>query len=630
MCGIAGLISRVSLFAPSSCADALQPMLDAISHRGPDGNERWSNGHLFMGHRRLSIIDLTGGTQPMLGDSGCVITYNGEIYNYIELRDELIAKGERFKTQSDTEVLLRLYEREGADCVDRLVGMFAFAIWDPHRNKVFFARDRLGKKPLYIHVGDEGMAFASEIKALTHVPWLKDKLDIDLCSISDYLSLGYILSPKTAFKQVFKLPAASMGWWNPENGEFSSHEYWKVEEFFKADKLENSKRTVERFDEIFNEAIMFRLRSDVPVAAYVSGGLDSVAVASRIKRAVGGENVKGFAIGFADPSYDESRFATAAARHIGMDIRVEELIPATRQDLQNIVWHADEPFADTSIVPTYLLNKVARKEYKVAISGDGADEILAGYATHSADRLFSYWSRFPGPLKKAAHVMASKMLPPSYRKVSWDYKLQKFLAAHVLSPQEAHYSWRSIFGNSEKNALFSDGALSRLGDYEPYDTYSDLYERVRGADFLDQCLFVDIKTWLQDDILVKVDRMSMANSIEVRCPFLDHRLVEFSAQLPIELKMTMASRKKILRQVVADEIPRSILKRGKQGFTSPTRHFGFNSVPSDNGTGIFRPGFELNPSAEDVTYKSFVFGVLDNWMEIYGRFKKGQSWSVVS
>ena len=630
MCGIAGLISRVSNFAPSSCADALQPMLDAIAHRGPDGNERWSNGRLFMGHRRLSIIDLTGGTQPMVGESGCVITYNGEIYNYIELRDELIAKGERFKTQSDTEVLLRLYEREGAECVDRLVGMFALSIWDPHRNKVFFARDRLGKKPLYIHVGDEGMAFASEIKALTHVPWLKGQLDIDLRSISDFLSLGYILTPKTAFKQVFKLPAANVGWWNPENGEFSSHEYWKAEEFFKADKLENRRRTVERFDEIFNEAVTFRLRSDVPVAAYVSGGLDSVAVASRIKRAVGGENVKGFAIGFADPSYDESRFATEAARHIGMDIGVEQLVPATRQDLQNIVWHADEPFADTSIVPTYLLNKVARREYKVAISGDGADEILAGYATHSADRLFSYWSRFPRPLKKAAHVMASKMLPPSYRKVSWDYKLRKFLAAHVLSPQEAHYSWRSIFSNAEKEALFSEGALSGLGDYEPYDTYSELYGRIRGADFLDQCLFVDIKTWLQDDILVKVDRMSMANSIEVRCPFLDHRLVEFSAQLPIELKMSLASRKKILRQVVADEIPKAILKRGKQGFTSPTRHFGFNSVPSDNGTGIFRPGFELNPSAEDVTYKSFVFGVLDNWMEIYGRFKKGQGWNIVS
>jgi len=605
-------------------------MLDAIAHRGPDGNEVWSNGRLFMGHRRLSIIDLSGGTQPMIGDSGCVITFNGEIYNYIELRDELIAKGERFKTQSDTEVLLRLYEREGADCLDRLVGMFAFAIWDPHRNNVFFARDRLGKKPLYIHVGDEGMAFASEIKALTNVPWLKDKLDIDLRSVSDFLSLGYILTPKTVFKQVFKLPAAGYGWWNPENGEFSSGEYWKLEEFFKADKLENCKQTIERFDEIFNEAITFRLRSDVPVAAYVSGGLDSVAVASRIKRAVGGENVKGFAIGFSDPSYDESRFATAAARHIGMDIGVEELIPATRRDLRNIVWHADEPFADTSIVPTYLLNKVARREYKVAISGDGADEILAGYSTHSADRLFSHWSRFPGPLKKAADVLASKMLPPSYRKVSWDYKLRKFLAAHVLNPEEAHYSWRSIFSNTEKMALFSDDALSRLGDYEPYDTFNDCFGRVRGIDFLDRCLFVDIKTWLQDDILVKVDRMSMANSIEVRCPFLDHRLVEFCAQLPIELKMTMASRKKILRQVVADEIPRAILKRGKQGFTSPTRHFGFVSVPSDNGTGIFRPGFELNPNAEDVTYKSFVFGVLENWMEIYGRFQKGKSWSVVS
>lgn len=622
MCGIAGFVGD---FGEDDRRQAATRMTQTLEHRGPDGSGHWLDNRAALGHRRLSIIDLTtAGAQPMIGPSGAVISFNGEIYNYRELRAELEASGERFTSDSDTEVLLRLFEREGERCLDRLVGMFAFAVWDPQRGRLFLARDRLGKKPLYYSHDGQRFAFASEIKALLELREVSAKAEIDPLAISDFLSLGYILSPKSALCNIRRLPAAHFAWFDTESGRLSQSEYWKLEEHFLDARLDYNAQARERFADLLSDAVSIRLRSDVPVGVFLSGGIDSASVAAAVA-ALKPEGVRAFCVGFKEASFDESAYAEQVARHIGIPFTRLENSPVEPDLLRQLVQFIDEPFADTSMMPTWQLNQSARQHVTVALTGDGADEILAGYPTYRADEYYRLTRHIPHIFMRGLSNIAEHMLKPSYRKVGWDYKIRQFLKGHGQSRERAHYGWRMIFSEEEKRQIMGDDLLKACAGYDPFDSFDGYFKKVKGASFLDQALFVDIKTWLQDDILVKADRMSMASSLEVRSPFLDHRLVELAARLPLSAKMDASRQKVILKEVMANNLPASIIGRKKAGFGAPTRSIGCTKLDAGSLNEMFREEFHLFPEREDVTYKSFSLAVLSAWLKIFAENRSGRA-----
>lgn len=625
MCGIAGIAGDL---VPDSEA-VLPVIVRALAHRGPDGEGVWFGPAIHLGHRRLAVIDTTdAAAQPMQGASGSVIVFNGEIYNHLELRAELEARGVRFRTRSDTEVLLAAYETWGEDCLPRLAGMFAFAIWDAGRRVIFLARDRLGKKPLYLFRQGRGLAFASEAKALLTLPAVRAGAVPDLQALSDFLSLGYILSPKTAFANIARLPPAHAARFDPANGAWSEWRWWNLAEHVLAPRLPYDESARDRFRELLSLAVSQRLQADVPLGIFLSGGVDSAAVAASAA-ALHTRPPHAFTVGFNDHSFDERAQAEETARHLGLPIEVMEQGGGGEIDLGRMVWHCDEPFADTSLLPTWQLDATARRRVTVALSGDGADEILAGYPTYRADQFYRLWRHVPGGIQAALARVAGRWLRPSYRKVSFDYKLRQFLGAQGLDRRRAHYWWRVVFSEPEKRRLLHPDIVAELEDYDPYESFAAHFAEVEGASFLDQSLYVDVKTWLADDILVKIDRMSMAVGLEVRSPFLDHRLVEFAFRLPPAAKMAGTRQKVILKDTMRGVLPAATLTRRKQGFGAPTRDLGrldapgsFSSLPA-----LFNPDFVLDDRAEDVTYKSFSLRVLGLWLERLDNYRRGESWN---
>ena len=612
MCGLAGFVDPTGRIPnPGS---ALAAMVASLHHRGPDGEGRWlGDGGVHLGHRRLAIVDTTdAAAQPMIGASGAVIVLNGEIYNYPELRTELESDGVVFRTRSDTEVLLAAWERWGAECLPRLIGMFAFAVWDPRRRRLFLARDRLGKKPLYYCHDGRFFVFASEPKALLALDPVRRGAQVDLRGLSDFLSLGYILSPKSIYANISRLPAAHWAEFDPDQGVLRASEYWHLENAVLDSPIRYDARARERFLALLTDAVRVRLRADVPIGCFLSGGLDSSAIAA-VTTQVSATPPHAFTVGFHDQRFDESRHAQNVARHLGIPLDTIETDPAREVDLDRAIWHFDEPFADTSLLPTYLLNKAAAGRVKVALSGDGADEILAGYPTYAADRLYRFYRRVPSSLQAALDGAARRWLKPSYRKVSLDYKVRQFLAGRGRSPERAHAWWRVVFPNSDKDRLLTADARAALGGYDPLDAFDQHFERVKGADFLARSLYVDIKTWLVDDILVKLDRMSMAHGLEVRSPFLDHRLVEFSLRLAPAAKRTGLRQKVALQDAMRPFLPAATLARRKEGFGAPIRGHGALAPPFLDFPRLFRHDFALDETAEDVTYKSFSLGVLGAW-----------------
>jgi asparagine synthase (glutamine-hydrolysing) len=622
MCGIAGFVIEGEARRRSS---DLKAMTSALVHRGPDGE-----GHVFasrcaLGHRRLSIIDLAGGAQPMTGESGLALTFNGEIYNYRELRLELEAKGRRFKTDSDTEVLLAGLEMAGEAWIERLVGMFAFAAWDPARQSLLLARDRLGKKPLYYARRPGLFAFASEIKALLELPELRQTAEIDPLAISDFLSLGYVLSPKTAFTGIHRLPGGHLARFQAEGERLEIRPYWRLEEHVLAPREPYGAAARERFLELLDSAVELRLRADVPVGVYLSGGLDSSSVAALMARNHQ-ETTRAFCVGFAEKSYTEDHHARRVAEHLGISLTILENGQPGGDILSRLMRATDEPFCDTSILPTYLLNQSARRHVTVALGGDGADEILAGYPTYRADALYRIFRHAPRAAAQGMAKLAQALLKPSYRKVGLDFKIRQFLRGHGLSPERAHYWWRVYFSEGEKQELMSGDLKAACRGYDPFETFAGHFKRVEKAGFLDQTLYVDIKTWLEDDILVKVDRMSMAHSLEVRSPFLDHRLVEFCARLAPEAKMRGGRQKAILKDVMEPFLPKDIVHRKKSGFNAPTAALARLVPPKESPAALFDARFRLDPAREDVTFKSFAFAALDNWLGLFSSYQEGGRW----
>lgn len=551
----------------------------------------------------------------MTGEDGAVVVFNGEIYNHAELREYLAGKGRKFRSRSDTEVLLAAWEHWGESCLERLNGMFAFALWDPRRRVLFLARDRLGKKPLFFHHDGRFLAFASEPKALFCHDRIRAGRDIDLRSLSDFLSVGYVLGDKSIWSNLKSLPPAHGATFDAATGSLRSWQYWNLADFVLAPRRPYDQSAREHFMELLDDAVRLRLDADVPVGNFLSGGVDSSAVTAVTAR-ISAHPPTAFTVGFAERSFDERTHARIVAHHVGVRLEELEVAPDRDTDLAALAWHLDEPFADTSALPCFHLNQAAARHVKVALAGDGADEVLAGYPTYKANRLYSVYRHMPAPLQAALDHTARRVLRPSYRKVSLDYKLRQFLAGRGLSAERAHYWWRVVFSNAEKHRLLSDDVLAALGDYDPFTVFADHFKEVRGGQFLDRCLYVDIKTWLANDILVKVDRTSMAWGLEVRSPFLDHRLVEWVLGLEASAKMRRGRQKCILKDSMADRLPASILNRRKEGFGAPTAGIGRVDPPeSGRLAGLFRQNFRLSPAREDVTYKSFVLRMLAAWAE---------------
>ena len=562
MCGIIG---EVFFKGNGGNTEWVRQGCQIMAHRGPDGDGLYhdSEGGVVLGHRRLSIIDLAGGAQPMsYADGRYWITFNGEIYNYRELKAELSALGCSFASSSDTEVIMAAYATWGIDSFCRMDGIFAFAIWDRATRMLVIARDHLGVKPLLYHADANGVRFASELKTLVKHPQVQPT--IDPCALQDYLSLGYVLSPRTLIQGVSKLPAGNC--LIVCDGRVEQRSFWNLADFAQQRSTQNRSEAdyFDQFDAFLGAAVQAQMVSDVPLGAFLSGGIDSSSIVYYARQ----NGFKTFSIGFNEPSYSELDFAQQAAQHLGSDHSQQIVAPPSLDDLSQLAWYYDEPIGDTSVVPTYFVSKLARQHVTVSLSGDGGDELLAGYDTYIADRFQTIYSRIPRWLHQGIVQPAANMIPSSYRKVSTDFKIKQFVAHAYDTPEAAHYGWRGMFNPEERKMLGMSQSQSQT-TYSPFETYQAHYRDVPDATPLNRSLYVDIKTWLVDDILTKVDRASMACSLESRVPFLSPRFVEFAMTLPANLKLRGMKRKYILKQTMKDRLPQTLIDRKKRGFNSP-------------------------------------------------------------
>ncbi len=545
-------------------------MNDRLQHRGPDAGGSWISDHAALAHRRLSIIDLSPlGRQPMCDIENEVwITFNGEIYNFLELRRELESSGARFRSNSDTEVIIEAYKKWGVAAVARLNGMFAFAIWDTRTETLLLARDRLGKKPLFYYEHPRGgLSFASEVKSLVEDPMIAR--EYDEIALMQFLRLGYVLSSRSIYKKVKKLaPAHTLAL--RRNASPRIERYWDLAKHFKTkSRFSSEHKASERLIELFDDAVRIRLMSDVPLGAFLSGGIDSSAiVASMCTARASSENLT-FTAAFQEQSFSELDQARVVSRHLGVSHHERTITPELSEALPRIVYFADEPFADTSMIPMYFLSEFARAKVTVALSGDGADEIFAGYETYTADKLQRLARFLPRGWSRAAASLYQSLAPRNFGKVSTDYKVLHFLKGAENHFMRAHYSWRELMGTSDLERLLRPELRILANEQPPYLDFEQFDQEVAGCAPLDRAMYVDTKTWLADDILVKADRMTMAHSLESRSPFLDYRLVEFAASLPIELKMSGFKKKYLLKQSQRKRLPAETLSRKKSGFNAP-------------------------------------------------------------
>jgi asparagine synthase (glutamine-hydrolysing) len=572
MCGIVG-ISGTDLTDTAASRDHIARMLGALEHRGPDDEGHYIEAGVGMGMRRLAVIDLATGRQPISNEDGSIwIVFNGEIYNYRELRRLLLARGHKLRTRTDTETIAHLYEDEGERCVERLRGMFAFAIWDRRERSLFLARDRVGKKPLHYALAGRTLVFGSEIKSLLQHPGVKR--EVDLQAISDFLSFGYVPDPATAFAGVRKLPPGHTLTF--KNGLVYTRRYWDFD-FSGSDSGVNSGGStgpggrgleereeyyVERLRELIAESVRIRLESDVPLGAFLSGGIDSSLVVAMMAREM---KVKTFSIGFTDASFDELRYARIAARRFGADHHEFVVTPDVCRLVEEIVWHHDEPFADVSSVPTYVVSKMAREHVTVALSGDGGDEVFGGYERYVVDHRRRRYERIPAFLRRAMLRSARALPQGAYGK--------RFLRNIALEPAARYVDSVSYFDVDSQRDLFSEDARRALGGYDPARRFERTFAAPDDCSRLERLLYLDSKTYLPGDILVKVDRMSMANSLETRAPLLDHRLIEFAQTIPASFKLRGLETKYILKRAAEGLIPDEIISRPKQGFDAPIRRW---------------------------------------------------------
>jgi asparagine synthase (glutamine-hydrolysing) len=559
MCGIAG---KVDLLRPVD-PDLLERMCAVQKHRGPDSRGLHVQDGVGLGIQRLAVIDLDTGDQPLSNEDGSVtVILNGEIYNYVELRDELISRGHTFRTASDTETIVHLYEELGPRLVDRLRGMFSFALWDQRRRRLLLARDRVGKKPLFYRATDTTLWFASEPRAILLDPEVPR--EVDLAALDAYLRFQYVPHPWSAFRGIRKLPPAHVLTW--QGGEPEVSRYWRLS--FAAPRNCSLPEAREIVRDSLLEATRIRLRADVPVGAFLSGGVDSSAVVAAMAREGSGQ-VRTFSIGFDDERYDETRYARLVAERYGTEHHEFRVEPDAIGVLPRLVWHYGEPFADSSALPTFYLSELTRRHVTVALNGDGGDESFAGYRRYLAQSYTERLSFVPESLRRqmatAARVLGRGARPKSLRN-----RFVRTLAA-VAEPAHQRYDrWMSYFTRADLQALYDPEFAAQLPDVQSADSLIiDPWMESDASSVVGVMLDVDIQTYLPGDLLVKMDVASMAHSLEVRSPFLDHVLMERAARLPSRLKLHGRISKALLKDAVRPWLPDVVIDRPKMGFGVP-------------------------------------------------------------
>lgn len=571
MCGVCGFVSQK--IASGEKQNIISKMLAAISYRGPDDEGFFIEEPASLGVKRLSIIDLAKGHQPIHNENKSLwIVYNGEIYNFLQLREGLIKKGHTFYTQSDTEVIIHLYEEYGYDCVNKLNGMFVFAVWNKENNELFIARDRFGIKPLYYSEFSGGFLFASELKSILKFPGFRP--NIDLAALDQYLTFEYVPSPLSIFKGIFKLPAGHFLSYRKNN--LVIKKYWDLNPV-NFDRHIREQEAQERLLSLLNTSVKRHLVSDVPMGVFLSGGIDS-SMLTALASANSKDKIKTFSIGFREESFDESRYIKEVSRifstdhyHCVFDSReLIDLLPKAAMFL-------DEPFADASFFPAYALSRFTKQKVTVALSGEGADELFAGYPTYQAHKMVKYYRMIPFVIRKNIFEKLVMNLPVSMANFSFDFMARKFISAVSLPEILRHIHWMGAFNECEKKELYTVELKERLknevaaeGQEEFEKSFPNFSEKSGNDGFnLNKLQYFDVKTYLQDDLLVKADRASMYNSLEIRVPYLDHELAEFVFGLPPTMRLNHFRSKYIFKKAVSRYLPKNIVTRKKKGFGIP-------------------------------------------------------------
>jgi asparagine synthase (glutamine-hydrolysing) len=563
MCGIAGILH----FEKERKADpaVIKKMADTISYRGPDGEGYYVNRNLAFGHRRLSIIDLSTGSQPMFSeDKSLVLIFNGEIYNYVELKEELKKAGHYFKTTSDSEVIIKAYQQWGIDCQNKFNGMWAFALWDDNKQQLLLSRDRIGEKPLHYAVFDNTLIFASEIKAILAFGMPKIP-NTELLEI--YLSLSYIPAPFTFYKDIHKLkPGHCLIIYDKE---IKDHQYWDLPEIDESNMISDKKKVFENFENLFTDSVKIRMRSDVPYGAFLSGGLDSSSIVALMSE-ISSFPIETFTIGFKEKFFDERHLANLVANKFHTNHHEYLVEPeAFDESLDNIVFHYDEPFGDSSAIPTGYVSKFAASKVKMVLTGDGGDEVLSGYTIYQGEKFASQYNKLPKWTRTGISFLLSTISKPV--KGSIRYKLNR--AQEVCNSSTLNFQNRFL----SKAACADLATIKQIVHNEkvhPIEEFlEDFMKNCTYKDPFYQLMYLNLKLSLPDDMLTKVDRMSMAYSLETRTPFLDFRLLEYVAHVHKNLKMKGYERKTILRQTIAQKLPQTLLTAPKKGFGPPLREW---------------------------------------------------------
>lgn len=572
MCGIGG----VYYFKKKTIVDQtlLKGMADAMSHRGPDGSGFYADSFVGLCHRRLSIIDLSKkAKQPMSNEDKTIwLVFNGEIYNFQELKNVLEAKGHHFVSNTDSEIIVHAYEEFGEACTEYLQGMFAFAVWDLKSKKFFLARDRVGKKPLFYYKDNDHFIFASELKSILLDTAVKREISHE--SISYYLSFGYIPAPISIFKGIKKIrPGHSLTIDN--KGNIAIRQYWNI-------KLRPEHHSMDYFKKKIlhelEEAVRIRMISDVPLGAFLSGGIDSSAVVAIMSK-LSSEPIKTFSIGFDEPSFDETKHARRVAECFGTDHQEFIVQPDAIKILPKLVWHYDEPYSDSSALPSFYLAKMTKKHVTVALNGDGGDENFAGYDRYAANNMLRYYRWIPATIRNSIFQI-SKLIPESITQKNLCRKIKRVVYASCLSKEKAYISFMQTFTDEQKNDLLSEDMYASVSGTDSSKILLNEFANIPKGNFTNQMLYCDIKRYLPDDLLVKMDIATMANSLEARSPFLDHKFMEFAATIPPCLKLHGFNKKYILKQALSPLLPKSILNRRKMGFGAPIGKWFRNDLKS--------------------------------------------------
>ena len=565
MCGITGFINNSNEKADRRILDRMNR---AILHRGPDEDGYYLKDNVAMAMRRLSIIDLAGGQQPIPNeDKTKWIVYNGEVYNYKDLRDGLLDRGHSLQTNSDTEAVVHLYDEFGLDCLQHLRGMFAFAIWDETDRSLFLARDRVGKKPLlYALLPNGSIVFGSEFTALLEHPGISREVDHN--AIDSYISYLCVPAPMTAFKHIRKLEPGH--WLRWKDGKIETQRYWRPD-FTKKIKI-SEQEAVEETTRILRESTRLRMISEVPLGAFLSGGVDSSAVVALMAQE-SSQPVKTFSIGFEEQDYSELKYAKRVAEHVGAEYNEFIVKPNAIEILPTLVEHYGEPFADPSAIPTYYVSRETRKYVTVALNGDGGDESFVGYERHVAMRFANAYRSLPSPLRQTLiePVVGAVPTPVNFRNRLT--RVQRFLRSASRESDDRYFRWLSSFDPEAKSELYSDEFKRLSGGNQAVHLLTPYFENVNGTGSIDASLMADLMHYLPNDLLVKVDIASMANSLEARSPFLDHNLIEFAASLPESVKQKGFGTKSLLKKVAANLVPKDVIYRQKMGFAVPIRYW---------------------------------------------------------